>query len=80
MSFPSVTFAAFFLCVLAAHGLLIDRQRSWKIAMVAASAVFYGWSMIRSVPKLLVVGPQTHSAANVAVRAQAASGTRRSAA
>ena len=43
MSFPSVTFAAFFLCVVALHGLLIDRQRSWKIAMIAASAVFYGW-------------------------------------
>ncbi|MGI9612989.1 MAG: MBOAT family O-acyltransferase [Acidimicrobiales bacterium] len=43
MSFPSVTFAAFFLCVVAVHGLLIDRQRSWKIAMIAASAVFYGW-------------------------------------
>ncbi len=43
MSFPSVTFAAFFLCVAAVHGLLIHRQRWWKVAMVVASAVFYGW-------------------------------------
>jgi D-alanyl-lipoteichoic acid acyltransferase DltB (MBOAT superfamily) len=43
MSFPSVTFAAFFLIVVAVNGLLIERQRAWRIAMIAASAVFYGW-------------------------------------
>ncbi len=43
MLFPTFTFAIFFLVVYAAHVMLRGRGTSWKLFMVAASAVFYGW-------------------------------------
>ncbi len=43
MLFPTFTFAIFFLIVYAAHVMLRGRGTSWKLFMVAASAVFYGW-------------------------------------
>ncbi len=43
MLFPSVTFALFFVAVYIAHILLETKPRWWKLAMLAASAVFYGW-------------------------------------
>lgn len=43
MLFPTFTFAVFFLVVYGAHVLLRARPTAWKYAMLAASAVFYGW-------------------------------------
>lgn len=43
MLFPTFTFAVFFLIVYAVHVALRGRATAWKVAMTAASAVFYGW-------------------------------------
>ncbi|MDH4362527.1 MAG: MBOAT family protein [Acidimicrobiia bacterium] len=43
MLFPTVTFAVFFVTVYAVHTALHARDRAWKVAMVVASYVFYGW-------------------------------------
>lgn len=43
MLFPTFTFAAFFLVVYPVHVLLRAHTRAWKLAMVAASGVFYSW-------------------------------------
>jgi alginate O-acetyltransferase complex protein AlgI len=52
--FPTITFAVFFLVVYAASWLLMPRFRLWKLFMVAAGYVFYGWWDWRFV--LLLVG------------------------
>ena len=41
--FPTVTFAVFFTVVLAGNWWLMPRRRTWKLFMLAASYVFYGW-------------------------------------
>jgi D-alanyl-lipoteichoic acid acyltransferase DltB (MBOAT superfamily) len=43
MLFPTVTFAVFFLVVFVTHLALRNHLRAWKVAMLAASYVFYGW-------------------------------------
>ncbi|KAA0233457.1 MAG: hypothetical protein JJLCMIEE_02171 [Acidimicrobiales bacterium] len=43
MLFPTLTFAIFFLIVLAVSWRLNSRPRAWKLFMLAASYVFYGW-------------------------------------
>ena len=43
MLFPTFTFAIFFIVVYGAHVALRSRPRQWKLAMLAASYVFYGW-------------------------------------
>ncbi|HVC87527.1 MAG TPA: MBOAT family protein [Gaiellaceae bacterium] len=43
MLFPTVTFAVFFLIVLPVSWALQTRQRSWRIFILVASYVFYGW-------------------------------------
>ena len=43
MLFPTATFALFFLVVLPASWLLMPHQRRWRVFIVAASYVFYGW-------------------------------------
>ena len=43
MLFPTVTFAVFFVTVYAVHTALHARDRAWKVAMLVASYVFYGW-------------------------------------
>jgi alginate O-acetyltransferase complex protein AlgI len=41
--FPTVTFAVFFSIVLPVSWLLMRHQRAWRIFILAASYVFYGW-------------------------------------
>ena len=41
--FPTATFALFFLLVLPASWLLMPDQPRWRIFMLVASYVFYGW-------------------------------------
>jgi alginate O-acetyltransferase complex protein AlgI len=43
MLFPTIDFAIFFGVVFVAHWLLQAHPRRWKVFMVAASYVFYGW-------------------------------------
>ncbi len=43
MLFPTVTFATFFIVVYIVHLVLQPRERAWKVAMLAASYLFYGW-------------------------------------
>jgi alginate O-acetyltransferase complex protein AlgI len=41
--FPTITFAVFFTVVMAGHWLLMRRNVGWRVFMLAASYVFYGW-------------------------------------
>jgi D-alanyl-lipoteichoic acid acyltransferase DltB (MBOAT superfamily) len=41
--FPTVTFAVFFMIVLPASWALMRRPRAWRVFILAASFVFYGW-------------------------------------
>ncbi len=43
MLFPTVTFTVFFLLVLPLSWLLMQQPGRWRVFMVAASYVFYGW-------------------------------------
>jgi D-alanyl-lipoteichoic acid acyltransferase DltB (MBOAT superfamily) len=43
MLFPTATFAAFFLAVLPLSWLFMPHQRGWRVFIVLASYVFYGW-------------------------------------
>src|SRR5579875_3261207 len=43
MLFPTVTFAVFFSVVLPLSWALMRRPRAWRVFIVAASYVFYGW-------------------------------------
>lgn len=44
MLFPTMTFALFFVVVLGVSWKLIDRPAQWKLFVLAASYVFYGWT------------------------------------
>jgi alginate O-acetyltransferase complex protein AlgI len=41
--FPTIDFAVFFVIVLTGSWLLMPRRGRWKLFMLAASYVFYGW-------------------------------------
>jgi alginate O-acetyltransferase complex protein AlgI len=41
--FPTVTFAVFLLIVLPASWALMPHQRAWRVFILVASFVFYGW-------------------------------------
>ena len=43
MLFPTFTFACFFLVVLVVHWSIHQRPLAWRIFILAASYVFYGW-------------------------------------
>jgi alginate O-acetyltransferase complex protein AlgI len=43
MLFPTITFAVFFMIVLPVSWLLMPRRRRWKLFMIAASYLFYGY-------------------------------------
>src|SRR5580765_3197798 len=43
MLFPTVTFAVFFLIVLPISWALMPHQRAWRVFILLASYVFYGW-------------------------------------
>lgn len=47
MLFPTPTFAALFTTVLVAGWLLARRPRAWRLLLLAANAVFYGWFSTR---------------------------------
>ena len=43
MLFPTVTFAVFFMIVLPVSWVLMPHQRAWRVWILLASYVFYGW-------------------------------------
>jgi len=43
VSFPTIEFAAFFTVVLFLNWLLMPRPKAWRVFILAASYVFYGW-------------------------------------
>ena len=43
MLFPTLTFAVFFAIIYGAHVVLRTRTTAWKLFMIGASYVFYGW-------------------------------------
>ena len=43
MLFPTIDFAVFFVVVFTASWLLRPWPKAWKIMILAASYVFYGW-------------------------------------
>ena len=43
MLFPTVTFAVFFLIVLPVSWALMPHQRAWRVWILVASYLFYGW-------------------------------------
>ncbi|MGI9018958.1 MAG: MBOAT family O-acyltransferase [Euzebya sp.] len=47
MLFPTIDFAIFFVIVLTGSWLLMPKRLQWKLFMLAASYVFYGWWNIR---------------------------------
>ncbi len=47
MLFPTIDFAIFFVIVLTGSWLLMPRPLRWKLFMLAASYVFYGWWNVR---------------------------------
>jgi len=47
--FPTPTYAAFLTAVLLGSWLLSSRPRAWRVLLLAASAVFYGWFSPRMV-------------------------------
>ena len=55
MLFPTITFAIFFVAVFIANWLLMPRPRAWKVFIVLAGGVFYGWWDYRAVALLAVV-------------------------
>ena len=52
--FPTITFGVFFTVVMAGHWLLMGRRRAWRVFMLAASYVFYGWWDYRFLLLLMV--------------------------
>lgn len=54
MLFPTIDFAVFFVIVLTGSWLLMPRRGQWKLFMLVASYVFYGWWNPRFV--LLIAG------------------------
>lgn len=70
MLFPTATFAAFLLCVLAAHTVLRRRRGAWTAAQLTASAVFLAWADWRLVPFTAALSGWTWAGARFAGRAR----------
>jgi len=74
--FPTYTFAIFFVLVLGVAWRLRSRITAWKIFMLAASLVFYGWWDVRFVALLGVSVLFTTVMGMLVGRAQTAPGRR----
>ncbi len=71
MLFPTITFAIFFVAVFVASWLLMPRFRAWKVFIVLAGCVFYGWWDPRAVALLAVVALANYAFAVAISRAGA---------
>ena len=65
MLFPTIDFAIFFAVAFTANWLLNPYPRAWKLAMIAASYVFYSWWDWRFVFLLAAVTVTAHLGATV---------------
>ena len=70
--FPTITFAIFFVAVFIASWLLMPRLRLWKVFIVLAGCVFYGWWDYRAVALLGVVALANFGFALAIARARGA--------
>lgn len=68
MLFPTIDFAIFFVIVLTGSWLLMPRRLQWKLFMLAASYVFYGWWNIRYTLLLAAVTIVNHLGATALSR------------
>ena len=71
MLFPTATFAVFFLIVLPVSWLLMPSQRAWRVWILLASYVFYGWWDWRFVFLLVASTVVNHVLALAIYRARA---------
>jgi alginate O-acetyltransferase complex protein AlgI len=69
--FPTVTFAVFFSIVLPVSWLLMRHQRAWRVFILIASYVFYGWWDWRFVFLLVASTVVNHVLAVAIYRARA---------
>src|SRR4051812_21390544 len=76
MLFPTVTFAVFFSIVLPVSWLLMRQQRVWRVFILAASYVFYGWWDWRFVFLLVASTVVNHVLALAIYRSRAPSARR----
>ena len=58
MLFPTFTFAVFFAAVLPLSWALRGRATAWKVLILTASAVFYGYWDWRFLGRSDISGPQ----------------------
>ena len=70
MLFPTIDFAIFFVVAFTANWLLNPYPRLWKLAMLAASYVFYSWWDWRFVFLLAAVTVTAHVGATLVDRCQ----------
>ncbi|HUG86456.1 MAG TPA: MBOAT family protein [Euzebya sp.] len=68
MLFPTIAFAVFFVIVLTGSWLLMPRRGQWKLFMLLASYVFYGWWNIRFVALIAAVTLVNHVGATTISR------------
>ncbi|CAN5157254.1 MBOAT family protein [soil metagenome] len=68
MLFPTIDFAVFFVIVLTGSWLLMPRRGRWKLFMLVASYVFYGWWNVRFVGLIMVVTLINHLGATAISR------------
>jgi D-alanyl-lipoteichoic acid acyltransferase DltB (MBOAT superfamily) len=68
--FPTITFAIFFVAVFVVSWLLMPRLRVWKVFIVLAGCVFYGWWDYRAVALLAVVALANFALALAIARAR----------
>ena len=69
MLFPTIEFAAFFAIVFAVGWALAPRPRAWKLFVLGASYVFYGWWDWRYTPLLAVATIANQAGALLIARA-----------
>ncbi|MEE8602339.1 MBOAT family O-acyltransferase [Euzebya tangerina] len=76
MLFPTIEFAIFFVVVLTTSWFLMPRRLRWKLFMLTASYVFYGWWNARYVLLLVGVTLINHFGATAISRMRAGRGRR----
>ena len=71
MLFPTVEFAIFFAIVFGVAMALRSRPRVWRLAMLGASYIFYGWWDFRFVSLLMLSSVVNYAAARMIVKRSA---------
>lgn len=72
MLFPTIEFAAFFAVVLVVNWLLMPHRTAWKVFIILASYVFYGYADVRLVSLLIILTVVNQVAAEIIGRSDRA--------